>query len=317
MRSISDCAVNRDARKYMTMYNSLCRFDICAICGNEGSSKGFVSVVKCKSQLLKSGISRLYESLLLERSDVYDDIFSSQLKAYFEDGLLRNVKNICKECCNQLPKKKMCPATSDSLLACNFANSNLDVLNLTTTENYTEVSNTRNEYPYVPKLALVRGMFTGSVPMELTGLTYIEQSMISIYSAISKITIIGGKHYFTKGACTYTVINDLASVAVQLPRMPTLECTSILRHKHGLVKKDYKYRPKIVYCALRWLKTNNHLYADIEIVFPDGDWENNNDEVDIPYIDLSKDDIDTIDESNEITLDSSESVSTNPGKDFY
>jgi hypothetical protein len=74
--------------------------------------------------------------------------------------------------------------------------------------------------------------------------------MISIYSAISKITLVGGKHYQTKGASTYTVVNDLASVSKQLPRMPSIECTALLRHRNGDFKKDNKYRPNRVHCAL-------------------------------------------------------------------
>ena len=39
------------------------------------------------------------------------------------------------------------------------------------------------------------GLFTGSIPTELLSLTSVEDSMINIYSAISKVCLAGGKHY--------------------------------------------------------------------------------------------------------------------------
>jgi hypothetical protein len=87
-----------------------------------------------------------------------------------------------------------------------------------------------------------------------TGLTYIEHSMILIYSPISKITLLGGEHYFSKGALAYTIIKDLASMSQHLPRMASIDCIAILRHRNTKMNKQYKYRPNVVHRALVWLK---------------------------------------------------------------
>lgn len=101
---------------------------------------------------------------------------------------------------------------------------------------------------------MIRVLFTGRIPVELQDLTLIEKSMISIYSAISKISLVGGKHYQMRGATSYTIVNDVTSVARQLPRMPNIEDTEILRHKNTKSHHDYKYRPKTIYEAFTWLK---------------------------------------------------------------
>jgi hypothetical protein len=92
-------------------------------------------------------------------------------------------------------------------------------------------------------------LFCGSIPDELIGLTAVEDSMINIYSAIAKVFLAGGKHYKLKGGTCYTIINDLASVAKQLP-LPTIDGTAILRHKNSTVGKDYTYRPYTKYSQL-------------------------------------------------------------------
>ena len=75
--------------------------------------------------------------------------------------------------------------------------------------------------------------------------------------------------------------------------MPTSDCISILRHVNSKLFKNYTYRPNRVYAALKWLKLNNHLYADIELVWSTVilDWENNIDNIEIPVIELSDDEI--------------------------
>jgi hypothetical protein len=95
--------------------------------------------------------------------------------------------------------------------------------------------------------------------MELSNLTAVEDSMINIYSAISKVCLAGGKHYKMNTGTCYTVVNDLASVARKLPRMPTIDTIAILRHKNTKVSKDYTYRPYKIFTALTWLKKNNRV----------------------------------------------------------
>jgi hypothetical protein len=103
----------------------------------------------------------------------------------------------------------------------------------------------------------------------------------------------GGKHYKMKGCTCYTIINDLASVAKRLPRMPSIEDTAILRHKKDLIGKDYTYRPFKVFTALNWLKKHNHLYEKIDLVWPNDIlfWQSTVCPVDIPFIEITDDDV--------------------------
>ena len=48
--------------------------------------------------------------------------------------------------------------------------------------------------------------------------------MINIYSAITNVSMAGGKHRQLRGGTCYTIINDLTSVVQQLPRMSTPDC---------------------------------------------------------------------------------------------
>ena len=113
--------------------------------------------------------------------------------------------------------------------------------------------------------------------------------MINICSAVTSITLAGGKHYKVRGSTSYTIINDLASVASELPRIPTADCTSVLRHVSTRLSKDYTYRPNRVYRALNWLKRNNHLYEHVRLKWSAEimDWANNEECVHIPFIEVT------------------------------
>lgn len=175
----------------------------------------------------------------------------------------------------------------------------------------------------IPKEAMVKGLFPGSIPKELVDLTHVELSMISIYSAVTKVCILGGgvdfgKHYNADGGVNYTIINDLAAVCDHLPKMPTAETSATMRHNNGVRSKDYTYRPYRVEAALRWLKKNNHLYADIPLIYP-SDWPENPDELltlDAPFIELSDTDLQELDE--DIAIHSvGQPPSTNSGMNVH
>ena len=123
------------------------------------------------------------------------------------------------------------------------------------------------DFSGVPKESLLFGLWPGPIPVELTGLTLVEVSMISMYSPITKISLQGGKHFRTKGATSFTVINDVTKIYKQLPVMPTPESTGILRAQNTRCTKDYTYRPDKVKKALLWLRKNNHLYAELPELF--------------------------------------------------
>ena len=116
--------------------------------------------------------------------------------------------------------------------------------------------------------------------------------MISIYSTITKIGIQGGKHSI-KLSAIYTVINDTASIAAILPVMPTLDTIALLRHKSSYQSKDWSYRPGRVRAALSWLKSNNILYKDIVISFPEG-FSDSMDEVMCTNFELEDDEIEAL-----------------------
>jgi hypothetical protein len=172
----------------------------------------------------------------------------------------------------------------------------------------------------VPKEALIRGLFQGAIPEELSNLTHVEHSMISIYSAVTKVCILGGgvdygKHHNADGGVNYTIINDLANVCEHLPRMPTTETVATLRHKNGVKSADYTYRPYRIQVALKWLVEHNHLYQHLKIHFPD-EWPVNPDPclvLDAPFMELDDDDVTELD--NDIALKSIvQPPSTNTGK---
>lgn len=101
------------------------------------------------------------------------------------------------------------------------------------------------------------------------------------------------------GATTYTIINDVTSVAKKLPRFPTLESAAILRHVNGKKFKDYSYRLFHVKSALMWLKENNHLYKDIIAEYPDHlEWDDIAAVAEIPYLPLTDNDIRSIDDTS-------------------
>jgi hypothetical protein len=174
----------------------------------------------------------------------------------------------------------------------------------------------------IPRAAMINGLFPGALPAELTGLTLFEISMISIYSAITKVCLVGGgvdfgKHYSADGGVSYTIINELADVCTNFPIMPTAATYATLRHINGANSRDYTYRPLIILIALMWLYENNHLY-DIRkypMKFP-VDWPTDpkeTDVVDAPFMELTNTDREDI--VSDIELSSTQQPqSTNTGR---
>lgn len=146
-------------------------------------------------------------------------------------------------------------------------------------------------------------------------LTSIEESMINIYSAVTNISLVGGKHFKVRGATCYTIINDLTSVAKELPCMPTVDCTAVLRHVNTKLSKAYTYRPSRVNRALNWLKRNNHLYEGVKLVWSSAviDWANNCECIDIPFIEVSDAEEFEIDEGQQEPSVPGDTPSSNPG----
>ena len=114
------------------------------------------------------------------------------------------------------------------------------------------------------------------------------------------------------------VVNDLASIARKLPRMPIIETIAILRHKNTKISKDYTYRPFKIITALTWLKKNNHLYEKIKFEWPNNtiDWHDKHAVIETPYIELTDDEENEINEQNGADDDSDGTPSTNPGMEY-
>ena len=172
----------------------------------------------------------------------------------------------------------------------------------------------------IPPHALFLGNYQGGIPAVLHDLNMTEQSMISIYNAVTKLSLQfdvknqrkrGRRIHWHGKPTTYFIINDLASIAEQLPRMPCFQTTCILRHKKDATHTDYQFRPKKVVEALYWLKTNNFLYKDIDLKWtPDIDWESHGFH-NIPFIELSDDDVNSLDMAQNDTTD--DTPASNPG----
>jgi hypothetical protein len=302
-----------DASLYEKNYDKESRYIVCAICGQEGSQVGSNLVDDYVELISLSGIQEKYKSLMSVHSysTEYDKIFIEEMSKHFDDGLIKGVKTLCIVCCRELKKKSR---TIEAELNIDDSDDNDGQ------ECASSVAKNMNSYceanqsDHIPKFAQFLGMFCGSIPSVLIGLTVVEDSMINIYSAITKVCLGGGKHYKLKGGTCYTIVNDLTSVAKQLPRMPTIDCTALMRHKNSTVGKDYTYRPYKIYSALTWLKKHNHLYAEIELVWPNyiSNWQSQ-DAVDIPFIELTDEELEDIDEGYSEVVTSSDEYCTNTG----
>jgi hypothetical protein len=157
------------------------------------------------------------------------------------------VKTLCVVCCRELKKKTR---TIEAELNIDDSDDNDGQECAISVAKNMNSHCEANQGDHIPKFAQSLGMFCGSIPSVLIGLTAVEDSKINIYSAITKVCLAGGKHYKLKGGTCYTIVNDLTSVAKQLPRMPTIDCTALMRHRNSTVGKDYTYRPYKIYSAL-------------------------------------------------------------------
>ena len=279
-----------DAKNYSKSYDEMTMFCTCALCGEEGPSKGSVQVADCKEMIVLSNVTSLYANLISCLTDesspnTYDRAFAEEIRTHLPGGLLRGETKLCRICHKSLNKKM--PVVSKS-----NGSSQASI-------NEEQETETINEYRNIPKDALINGLFPGRIPNILIALTDIEQSMIAIYSSITKVSLHGGKNYSLNGALCYTIINDLTNIARSLPRMPSVESIAILRQASGKRNKDYSYRPYFVKMALIWLKENNHLYENISYNWPvQHNWDDINASGEVPYLPLTEDDISAIDEND-------------------
>ena len=207
------------------------QYIVCAVCGIEGSRKGCIDVGDNAELIDESGVREQYIAVTSVNDDtsIYDKIFINELSKHFIAGLLKCSKSICSVCSRQIKQIKS-KIQGSTKVEENIRHDD--------NESNKEVNRLR-----IPNLAYINDLFPCSIPVEIQSLTIVEDSMINIYSAISNVTLEGGKFYKMKSGTCYTFINDLTSVAEQLPRMPTIEITAIIRHSNTSACKEYTYRP--------------------------------------------------------------------------
>ena len=313
--------IAKDCASYAQYYDEGSQFIVCAICGVEGSRSGSVSKDDIESLILSSGIKNRFISLTTASSSCsfYDMLYIEQLLLYFDNGLIRHLSSICGLCCQQMKGKR---SFADNILVDDVEDlsdveddaDDINIISSPCVAAHLDLSSIVSDC-LIPKLALFLGIFPGCVPDVLVGLTPVEESMITIYSAVSKITLARGGHYKVKSSTTYTIINDLTSVSKQLPRMPSIEGIAIIRHKNTPVGKEYTYRPYRVFSALTWLKVHNFLYSDIELVWGDDVrfWQNTQSAIDIPFIEISDQEVSDIDDELFAEPCMSDDMTTNSG----
>ena len=129
---------------------------------------------------------------------------------------------------------------------------------------------------YLPVQAKANGMKLDSEPTELSCLNALEQRLISLRVPFMKMVALpSGKQRCIHGPAV-NVPSNVDRVCTMLPRLPS-ECELVpLKLKRKLSYKGhylYDYvSPQKLINALKWLKANNPLYADVDIA---DDWVEN------------------------------------------
>jgi hypothetical protein len=240
--------VNEDAAAYSKMLSSLLEMEMCAICGIEES---LTELLKIDSSIMcvieKSGLREAYNNHVNpfddmgDDSNIFNDYFRDDIIEHFtECGLLKGSDFVCRGCVREMKKGLGRHGQNEGC----GSQDNLDRM---------------------PSFALISQCYRGEVPDELLCMNEVEVSMVSIVSVYSS-AYLWVKYSRSKTRC-YSVINDVAKVARELPRMPTED--EYVRIQTGRrVPSSVGYRPARVKRALDWLKLNNPLYKDISIIYP-------------------------------------------------
>eukprot|EP01034_Spumella_vulgaris_P023771 gene23771-30035_t len=134
-------------------------------------------------------------------------------------------------------------------------------------ENYTDTraegasTSSSHRIRRVPKMALVNGHFRGATPVELSRLTRVELSMVSIVNCIYTLSMLKKGSHWGSTATVFTVLNDVNAIAEHLPRLPSLQDTALIRSAvDSTSPRDFLYSPHNVTQALLWLEENNPLW---------------------------------------------------------
>ena len=110
---------------------------------------------------------------------------------------------------------------------------------------------------------------TGMIPKEISILTRLEISMVSLCNPVISISIMPSsmQKYMRRYCCT--IVKDINDIALKLPRHLDLSEVAVLRAAGKLPRdgyaKDLQFRPTAVLAALRWLKANNPMYDHVTV----------------------------------------------------
>jgi hypothetical protein len=137
----------------------------------------------------------LLESLTNTDSTRFDKQYAIALQAEITTrGVLATAKYLCTFCLKQMKRtNKRKQSTSND-------------------DDPTTISQANSLYA-IPKESILNGHFAGAIPDELLNLTDIEKTMISIYSPVTKYSLCTKEHFRINGATTYTIVNDLFTIA--------------------------------------------------------------------------------------------------------
>ena len=121
----------------------------------------------------------------------------------------------------------------------------------------------------IPVQAKANGLQLHPIPPEVSNLNLLEIRLISLRVPFMKMVALpSGKQRCIHGPAV-NVPSKFDSICTMLPRLPSQTELIPLKFKRKLVYKGhymYDYiSPEKLMIALRWLKENNHLYADVEI----------------------------------------------------
>jgi hypothetical protein len=128
--------------------------------------------------------------------------------------------------------------------------------------------------------------------------------MICPINIISRISV--QNKYAVKNSKTFSIINDIADIAKQLPRMPNPESFASVKSSCAPNSKGVVYRPHAVREALKFLKDKNSFFKNISI---DSKLLRGDNEVEIDADVVDDEDIGALEESLNST------ISTNTGTD--
>ena len=170
----------------------------------------------------------------------------------------------------------------------------------------------------MPTQAVANGLRLSPIPPELSCLNALEIRLLSLRVPFMKMVALpSGKQRCIHGPAV-NVPSKLDSVCTVLPRLPSQSELIPLKLKRKLAYKGhylYDYiTPDKILTALRWLKTHNPLYADIEI---DEEWVHNAESNDLElYTHLvNSSDIELANEPDNSSEPANPSSSSNPSSD--